>query len=115
MRRKERKLIGDQKENRNVLSNILRNFFRKVSDYARIEKMVTKIILRYHLHISTQDFFEFLQKLKVDHSRYIRIKSVKQYFINPQMECSILLRVLFKHYSDEEGLLQTLTSRKIGR
>ena len=34
------KTQGEQKENRNVYSNILRNFFRKINDVSKIDKLV---------------------------------------------------------------------------
>lgn len=34
------KAHGEQKENRNVYSNILRNFFRKINDISKIESLV---------------------------------------------------------------------------
>lgn len=54
--------------------------------------------------------------MKVDHSKYIRIKAVRPYFLDEYSpECSLVLRVLFKHYAENELCPQTLTSRKISR
>lgn len=43
---------GEQKENRNVYSNILRNFFRKVNDKTKIDQLVGKIIAKNDLEVS---------------------------------------------------------------
>lgn len=42
----------EQKENRNVYSNILRNFFRKVNDHAKIETLVQRIIAKHRLSLT---------------------------------------------------------------
>lgn len=105
-----------QKENRNVYSNILRNFFRRVSDFERIEKIVSNIIEKYKLGIKVIEFCQYVKKIKIDHSKYIRIKNIRTFFSDQvNSEISIIFRVLFKYYTHEELLVQTLTSRKIGR
>ena len=49
------KLVGkgqaDQKENRNVYSNILRNFFRKLNGQTNIDRLVERIIAKNGLKV----------------------------------------------------------------
>lgn len=110
------KAQGEQKENRNVYSNILRNFFRKINDVSKIEKLVSLIIDKRGLRLSAEDFFEYVRRLKVNHGKYLRFKKLRQVFVDQNMkECSMVFRILFEHFKADELLVQTLTSRKIGK
>lgn len=107
---------GEQKENRNVYSNILRNFFRKINDASKIEKLVRSIIDKRGMSLSTEDFLGYVRKIKVNHGKYLRFKKLRPLFNDQNMkEHSMIFRILFEHFKADELLVQTLTSRKIGK
>ena len=80
------KLVGkgqaDQKENRNVYSNIMRNFFRKLNNKTKIDQLVERIIAKNGLRVSKKEFHEHVRRLKVNHGRYLRFKKLRPCFVD---------------------------------
>lgn len=102
------------KENRNALSNILRNFFKKINDDEKTRMLVEKIITKLQLEVTIDQFYRHVKKHKVDHTKYIRLRSVHQLFIDSHyVEYSLIFRIVFLNFFKSESLLQTLTSKKM--
>lgn len=80
------KLNADQKENRNVYSNILRNFFRKVNDPSKIEGLIEQIILRRGLQLTKKEFIDYIKKIKINHSKYLRFKKLRKIFVSEHLK-----------------------------
>ena len=68
--------------NRNMNSNLLRVFFRRMEYKIKRElKLISKIIERHHMKITLGDFLDWYERNKINHRNYIRINSVKKLFI----------------------------------
>jgi hypothetical protein len=57
-----------------------------------------------------------VRQLKVNHGKYLRFKKLRPFFVDEKnADFALIFRVMFEHLVEGELLIQTLTSRKIGR
>lgn len=59
---------------------------------------------------------DFVKRLKVNHAKYLRFKKLRPLFIDNLMpEYALIFRVLMEIFRKGDLVVQTLTSRKIGK
>jgi hypothetical protein len=66
--------------------------------------------------VTVEGFLDFVKKLKVNHAKYLRFKKLRPFFIDYLMpEYALIFRVLMENFRKGDLIVQTLTSRKIGK
>ena len=104
--------------NRNMNSNLLRVFFRRIEYKIRREqKLISQIIEKHHMKITLEDFLDWYERNKINHRNYIRINSVKKLFMSPYFneEYTKVIRILLNNFLRNESFNCYLTSKKVSK
>jgi hypothetical protein len=103
-----------QKDSRNVVSNLLRIFFKNVLEVGYYDSQIEAVIGKFQLATSKTGFIEWLNAFNINFKNYIRFNEIKKIFAHPHSSAmQLILRILLRQYLNGYAICHCLTSRRI--
>lgn len=72
--------VNRQSLNRNVKSNLMKNFIKKMIDENTFFHTLEDIRIKHNLQINPQSFKKWLSKKKLNPRNYVQLKNLQRYF-----------------------------------
>lgn len=103
-----------QKESRNVVSNLLRIFFKNILENRLYDTLIEKILARNGINSTREDFCRWLESFNINYKNYIRFIEVRKVLsCENRAELRLVMRILLEQYIQGAGVVHCLTSKRI--
>lgn len=103
-----------QKDSRNVMSNLLRIFFKNILEVDFYGELVERALPKLKWGQKREDFYEWLAHFGINFKNYIRLGQIRKIFAHPDsLPQQKLLLILLESYLTGYAVSHCLTSKRI--